>query len=159
MGRTKLPTELKLLKGTLEKSRTLKDEMKPTPIKNLPYPPTWLGEIAKKEWYAITKELHKLGMLTDLDLSILAIYCNEIETYIECNEILKNKSRVQLFKNPDGSLKYAAQSSFQKIANDCVAKAIKIAGEFGLTPASRTRIGTGINVDSDDPFLEYLKFK
>ena len=37
MGRTKLPTELKLLKGTLEKSRILKDEMKPTPIKNLPY--------------------------------------------------------------------------------------------------------------------------
>lgn len=159
MGRNKLPTELKILKGTLEKSRVLKDEMKPSTIKNLPYPPEWLGDIAKKEWYVITKELHKLGMLTDLDLSILALYCNEIQTYIECNEILKNKSRVQLFKNPDGSLKYASQSSFQKIANDCLSKALKIATEFGLTPASRTRIGTGISVDNQDPFFEFLKFK
>ena len=159
MGRPKLPTELKILKGTLEKSRVLKDEMKPDKITNIPYPPDWLGDVAKKEWYAITKELHKLKMLTNLDLSMLAVYCNEIQTYIECQEIIKNKSRVQTIKNPDGSLKSQNQSAYQRIANDSVMKAIKIASEFGLTPASRTRIGTGQIMDNDDPFVEFLKFK
>jgi len=159
MGRPKLPTELKLLKGTLEKSRVLKDEMKPDNIVNIPYPPEWLGDVAKKEWYAITKELHKLKMLTNLDLSMLAVYCNEIQTYIECQEMIKIKTRVQIIKNPDGTLKSQNQSAYQRIANDSVMKAIKIASEFGLTPASRTRIGTGQIMDSDDPFVEFLKFK
>jgi len=159
MGRHKLPTELKVLKGTLEKSRVLKDEMKPESIKNIPYPPEWLGEIAKREWYAITKELHKLKILTNLDLSMLAIYCNEIQTYIECQEMMKNKSRIQIIKNPDGTIKSQNQNAYQRIANDSVMKAIKIASEFGLTPSSRTRIGTGQIIDNDDPFVEFLKFK
>jgi P27 family predicted phage terminase small subunit len=159
MGRPKLPTELKLLKGTLEKSRVLKDEMKPDNIVNIPYPPEWLGDVAKKEWYAITKELHKLKMLTNLDLSMLAVYCNEIQTYIECQEMIKIKTRVQIIKNPDGTLKSQNQSAYQRIANDSVMKAIKIASEFGLTPASRTRIGTAQIMDNDDPFVEFLKFK
>jgi len=38
-GRKKLPTEIKELKGTLRADRQLKDEMKPTKIVDLPYPP------------------------------------------------------------------------------------------------------------------------
>ena len=158
-GRKKLPTEIKLLKGTLRADREIKDAMKPTKIIDLPYPPEYLNEDAKKEWYVIIKEYQKLGMISNLDLGILGLYCNEISIYIEMTNKLRDKDRVMVFKNPDGTVKYAAQVPYQKIANDALAKALKIASEFGLTPSSRTKIDTGQNLDNDDPFLEFLKLK
>ena len=98
-------------------------------------------------------------MISNLDLGILGLYCNEISIYIEMTNKLRDKDRVMVFKNPDGTVKYAAQVPYQKIANDALAKALKIASEFGLTPSSRTKIGTGQNLDNDDPFLEFLKIK
>lgn len=158
-GRKKLPTEIKQLKGTFRSDREIKDAMKPTKIIDLPYPPEYLNEDAKKEWYVIIKEYHKLGMISKLDLGILGLYCNEISIYIEMTNKLRDKDRVMVFKNPDGSIKYAAQVPYQKIANDALAKALKIASEFGLTPSSRTKISTGQITDNDDPFLEFLKIK
>ncbi len=158
-GRKKLPTEIKQLKGTLRADREIKDAMNPTKIIDLPYPPEYLNEDAKKEWYVIIKEYHKLGMISKLDLGILGLYCNEISIYIEMTNKLRDKDRVMVFKNPDGSIKYAAQVPYQKIANDALAKALKIASEFGLTPSSRTKISTGQITDNDDPFLEFLKIK
>lgn len=158
-GRKKLPTEIKQLKGTLRADREIKDAMKPTKIIDLPYPPEYLNEDAKKEWYVIIKEYHKLGMISKLDLGILGLYCNEISIYIEMTNKLRDKDRVMVFKNPDGSIKYAAQVPYQKIANDALAKALKIASEFGLTPSSRTKISTGQITNNDDPFLEFLKIK
>lgn len=158
-GRKKLPTEIKQLKGTLRADREIKDAMNPTKIIDLPYPPEYLNEDAKKEWYVIIKEYHKLGMISKLDLGILGLYCNEISIYIEMTNKLRDKDRVMVFKNPDGSIKYAAQVPYQKIANDALAKALKIASEFGLTPSSRTKISTGQITDNEDPFLEFLKIK
>lgn len=158
-GRKKLPTEIKQLKGTLRADREIKDAMNPTKIIDLPYPPEYLNEDAKKEWYVIIKEYHKLGMISKLDLGILGLYCNEISIYIEMTNKLRDKDRVMVFKNPDGSIKYASQVPYQKIANDALAKALKIASEFGLTPSSRTKISTGQITDNEDPFLEFLKIK
>jgi len=156
-GRKKLPTEIKQLKGTLRADRQLKDEMKPAKIVDLPYPPEYLNDDGKKEWYNIIKEYHKLGMISKLDLSMLALYCNEISIYIEMVNKLRDKDRVMVFKNPDGSIKYAAQVPYQKIANDALAKALKIASEFGLTPSSRTRISVGQISDNEDPIMQFLK--
>ena len=89
-GRKKLPTEIKQLKGTLRADRQLKDEMKPAKIVDLPYPPEYLNDDGKKEWYNIIKEYHKLGMISKLDLSMLALYCNEISIYIEMVNKLRN---------------------------------------------------------------------
>jgi len=96
-------------------------------------------------------------MISKLDLGMLGLYCNEISIYIEMVNKLRDKDRVMVFKNPDGSIKYAAQVPYQKIANDALAKALKIAAEFGLTPSSRTRISVGQVSDNDDPIIQFLK--
>ena len=95
-GRKKLPTEIKLLKGTLRADREIKDAMNPTKIIDLPYPPEYLNEDAKKEWYVIIKEYQKLGMISNLDLGILGLYCNEISIYIEMTNKLRDKDRVRM---------------------------------------------------------------
>jgi phage terminase small subunit len=54
--------------------------------------------------------------------------------------LLRENGRVQVFKNEDGSIKYAQSVPYQKIANDALDKALKIATQFGFTPSARTNI-------------------
>lgn len=141
-GRKPLPTEVKRTKGTLQKCRTLENEMRPELINDIPQPPEYLDELGQKEWFDIVPELKKTGVLARLDLSIIAMYCNEIATYIDCQQQMRKAgTRVMVIKGEDNKVKYAQQVPYQKIANDAMAKALSIATEFGFTPAARTRIG------------------
>ena len=115
-GRKKTPTRLKELQGTLEKSRTLENEMTVELCPAAPPPPEWLSELAKEA------------------------YCNAIALHIETEQMLRDKGRIQVFKNADGSLKHMQAVPYQKIANDALDRALKLATQFGLTPTSRTSI-------------------
>ena len=143
-GRKPLPTEVKRARGTLQPCRTRTDEMRPELVRDMPEPPEYLDEYGRAEWERILPELKASGVLARLDLSIIAMYCNEIATYIECQQQMKKAAtRVMVIKDDSGKVKYAQQLPYQKIANDALEKAVKIAAEFGFTPAARTRIGVG----------------
>lgn len=137
-----MPTETKRARGTLQPCRTLKNEMKPELVDAIPPPPEYLDEVAAKEWMEIVPQLKHSGVLSKIDFAILAIYCNEIATYIECQQQMRRGgTRVMVIKGDDGKVKYAQQVPYQKIANEAMERALKIAAEFGMTPAARTRIG------------------
>ena len=54
--------------------------------------------------------------------------------------LLKTTGRIDEFYNDDNLLVRRQAKPEQKIANDSLAKALKIAAQFGLTPSARTRI-------------------
>lgn len=139
-GRKKLPTKIKQMQGTLDVSRTLKNEMEVDLVTVIPDPPDLLSEIGKKEWYKVTNQLYNLNMLHHIDLRLIEAYCNEISLYIETEQILREKGRIQIFKNPDGTLKHAQAVPYQKIAKDALNTALKLATQFGLTPSARASI-------------------
>jgi|TARA_R100001440_G_C2520794_1_gene118851 P27 family predicted phage terminase small subunit len=139
-GRKKLPTEVKKLRGTLKKERVLENEMQVEILKELPETPEWLSDIAKVEWKKVCLELFNKNMLHYVDLKLIEAYCNAIALHIETEMLLRENGRVQVFKNEDGSIKYAQSVPYQKIANDALDKALKISREFGFTPSSRTNI-------------------
>ena len=139
-GRKKTPTRLKELQGTLEKSRTLENEMMVELCPAVPAPPEWLSELAKEEWSKVTMELYNKQMLHHIDLRLIEAYCNAIALHIETEQMLRDKGRIQVFKNADGSLKHMQAVPYQKIANDALDRALKLATQFGLTPTSRTSI-------------------
>lgn len=131
--------------------------MKVKTVETLPQPPEWLNDDGRAEWVSVTGELKTSGVLAYADFSIIAMYCNEIATYIDCQrQMQKAGTRVMVIKDENGKLKYAQQVPYQKIANDCVEKALKLAAEFGLTPSARTRIGSIKPPDSGDSFFEKL---
>ena len=72
-GRKKLPTNLKILKGTQRADRVNPNEPMPDP--NIPEAPDFLSKDALIEWGRITAQLFKLGLLTDIDMAALALYC------------------------------------------------------------------------------------
>ena len=151
-GRKKIPTKIKELQGTLEKSRQI-NEMSVTEVIRMPDAPEHLTPTGKEHWSIVCKELYNKKMLFEVDLGLLAAYCNEIALYIETEKHLREKGRIQYFYNDDGSVKYSQSVPEQKISRDALNSALRLAREFGFTPSARASIPKpDINDKYDDDF-------
>ena len=147
-GRKKLPTALKEMQGTLEKSRIVENEMQVDLVSDLPEAPELLSTIGIQEWYKVTSQLYNLKMLHNIDLRLIEAYCNEMSLYIETEMMLREKGRIQVFKNPDGTIKHAQAVPYQKIAKDALNSALKLATQFGLTPVARANISAPVKTNN-----------
>ena len=147
-GRKKLPSKLKQIQGTERNCRVIENEMQVDVLSEMPTAPSWLSEIGKEEWYKVTNQLFNLQMLHQIDLQLIAAYCNEMSLYIETETMLRNKGRIQAFRNPDGTLKHAQAVPYQKIAKDALNSALKLATQFGLTPVARASIAAPVTTNN-----------
>jgi P27 family predicted phage terminase small subunit len=126
------PTGLKELANTLPKRSP--ETKEPKPIRILECPPE-LGPAARQEWHLIVTELTSKGVLSFFDRGPLAIYCNAYAQYFEAMEEVQKYGA--MIKSPNG---YPVQSPYLAVANKHADTMIRIASEFGFTPASRSRI-------------------
>ena len=150
-GRKPKPTALKVLEGNPGK-RTL-NVNEPKPEKKAPKCPTWLEPEAKKEWRRMSRSLEAIGILTKVDAASFAGYCQAYARWKEAEEFLTKHGTI--FKTPSGYIQQVPQVSiaqtYLKIMKD-------FCSEFGLTPASRTRINVGEKTgDTDDPMEDILR--
>src|SRR5258707_3791368 len=132
-GRRPKPTRLKMLTGNPGKRPLNKDE--PRPDANIPECPPELGPLARAEWDRLVDELAALRMLTNLDRAALAAYCGAYALWAEATVQLQKYGA--MIKSPTG---FPIQSPYLSIANRQAEIMMRIASEFGFTPASRSRI-------------------
>lgn len=127
------PRRLKLLEGTFRPDRDA-GMPDPEPITVVPKPPSHLTTVGKREWRRVCGQLIELGVLTDLDLSALEGYCSAYGRAVEADRALKKH----------GLTMSCAQGTIARpevaIARTAWAEARRFAQEFGITPASRTRV-------------------
>jgi len=76
-------------------------------------------------------------------------YCNAIALHIEMEMMLQKEGRIQVYKNEDGTIKHAQAVPYQKIANDALDRALKLATQFGLTPSARTAINQPVIIQQN----------
>jgi len=113
------------------------NETEPTPEVVIPDCPAELGDIARREWNRLVGELAALRLLTNLDRAALAAYCGAYALWAEATEAIQKYGA--MIKSPTG---YPVQSPYVAIANRQAEIMMRIASEFGFTPASRSRIST-----------------
>ena len=147
-GRKKLPTAMKEMQGTLEKSRVLENEMQVDLVSQLPEAPELLSTIGVEEWYKVTSQLFNLKMLHHIDLRLIESYCNEMALYIECESELRKNGRVDIFKNTNGDIIRSQAKPFVKMKNDALNNALKLASQFGLTPVARANISAPLTTNN-----------
>ena len=132
-GRKPKPTALKLLEGNPGKRPI--NEHEPIPPKGTVKCPTWLEPEAKKEWKRLAPSLEAMGVLTQADLTAFAGYCQAYARWKEAEEFITQHGTI--VKTPSGYWQQVPQVSiaqtYLKIMN-------RFSEQFGLTPASRSRI-------------------
>jgi P27 family predicted phage terminase small subunit len=148
-GRKPLPSNVVRLRGNPGRRRM--NDAEPKPAAKIPSCPACLGEVARKEWLRLGKELAELGLLTGLDRNMLAAYCQAHALWAEAVSSIERYGT--MVKSPNG---YPMQSPYVAVANKQVEIMGRIAAEFGMTPSSRSRIRAG-GPAPEDPFEQFLE--
>ena len=128
------PTLLKILEGNPGKRPLNADEPKPQLVTTMKAPRN-LGKVARREWARVARELMRMQLLTEVDTTALAAYCQSYERWIQAEaEIAQSGLVVETVTG-------------RRIANPAIAVANRsmelmhrFLVEFGMTPSARTRI-------------------
>ena len=140
------PTHLRLLRGNPSK-RPIKPEPEPMRSEEVPEAPSFVTGYAAEEWRRVAPELHRLRLLTVLDVMPLAAYCQSYSRWRTAEEVLAEVAKRDpltnglLIKRADGN---AGANPLVRIAANAAADMISFAGHFGMSPAARARISAGI---------------
>lgn len=134
-GRKPKPTPLKLLEGNPGKRPLPQREVRP--VSKSPRCPPWLEEDAKKEWKRMGKILEGMGLLTEMDMTAFAGYCQAYARWKEAEEFLSKHGSI--IKTPNGYLQQVPQVS---ISQTNLKIMLKFCEQFGLTPSARTRLAS-----------------
>jgi len=132
-GPKKKPHALRLLQGT-EKKSSKKD---PRPESAIPSCPSFLNAVAKREWKRVTKELNAIGLISNLDRSMLAGYCTAWARFVEAEQAMQ-KIGSPLIKTSAG---YIQLSPYLTIANRALDQIRRFGASLGLSPADRVGLG------------------
>jgi P27 family predicted phage terminase small subunit len=128
--------------------------------------PTWLSKEARNEWRRIVPELRRLGLLTLVDRTALAAYCQAHAELVEATRLLDKEGRVveaEVWGKESKDGVRAQLGTVQKLhpavrlQRDAFARVKAFLGEFGLTPASRCRLATPEPERPKSTFAEFLQ--
>lgn len=142
MAMPRKPTALKVLHGA-----EIRNKAEPKPEAELLRAPAWLKGEARAEWKRIAPKLYRLGLLSELDSSALAAYCQARGRFREAVEQLEAEGYI--VTAPSG---YPIPSPWVAIQNSAHKAMLEGAREFGLSPASRTKVSAAGTPKKQDPF-------
>ncbi len=143
-ARNNKPKALHLVQGTARAGRINDNEPEPAVVEDLK-PPTGLDRYGKEAWKRNAPVLQRLGLLTEADVDALMAYCMAYSRWRRANIALR-------------SVKPDAADEYRKVAVT-VEKAEQsmrlFAGEFGMTPSSRSRLQVDTG-EKSDPFEDWM---
>jgi len=134
---------LRLLKGNPGKRRV---RVSPDPARagECPAPPDHLNAYAKEEWQHIAPELHRLNLLTILDVGPLAAYCSAAaqlrQAEVAIERMAKRDPRGHAL-TVKGSAGNQVTNPLLRIASQAMNDMQRIGSQFGLTPSGRRLSG------------------
>lgn len=136
-GRKPTPTALKLVKGE-QKSRVNKDE--PIPDDGIPVCPS-PDERVQAVWDYTVEQLSRMRVLTMADRDVLALFCQAVVTWRGAQARIAREGMI--LQLPEGGTRTVAAHPAYSVMTKAENTIMRCAGEFGLTPAARTRIQVG----------------
>lgn len=149
------PTHIKLVEGNPGR-RPLNDK-EPKPPRGIPKCPPHLSERARGLWKKIGPHLDKMGVLTIADGTALELMCEAYAEYWECREVIIAGGATFTSETLAGGLMERARPQVAMQA-DAWRRVLSMLAQFGLTPASRSKVKTG-DTEKVDPMDAFLNAK
>jgi P27 family predicted phage terminase small subunit len=154
------PTSLKRLRGNPGKHRLPEGEPDPAAVSSVD-PPEVLSHVARQEWQRLAPELLRLGLLTVVDLGLLAMWCSAWATFCEAERQLAEGA---LYTDRNGLVR---RSPWIIVRRDAVETLLKVADRMGFSPSARVSLANhsapqpanGLQTGRSDALAEYLARK
>ena len=151
-GRPRKPTSLKKLGGTLQPSRT--NPLEPVPAVALGLPPEWLTATAKEYWAEIGGILLQMKLISYADTAAMTLLCDVLAQWCAVRVTIAKKGRVYELLS-DGGKVFRARPEVAMEA-DLWRRASAMLTQFGLTPASRSKVSALVVKDEKDPLAALM---
>lgn len=167
-GRIPKPTALKEAQGNAGRRPLNKRE--PKPEVGIPDMPRWLSKAARKVWKEMVPILTRMKVLTRADGKALGAYCQACALLeLALKDIERNGVTItfyetgddgKILKDDEGKPIFIPISSKTNPSVTIADKQIKLiralGSDFGLTPASRSRLHTEDGGEPEDPMAAFL---
>lgn len=150
-GPAPTPTALKRLKGNPGK-RTL-NRNEPRYAATAPPCPKHLTAEARREWRRIVRELLAANLLQVVDRAALAAYCQAWARWVDAELAMQTDGFHMVATTGNG---YEYVSPWFQVSTQALKQMKTFLVEFGLTPASRTRIQAPEQAEHDE-YAEYRR--
>ena len=133
-GRKSTPRSIAALRGNPRK-RTLHTSSDPVFETAIPPAPEYLTGQALIEWDRITQELAAKQIITNVDMSILAVYCQAVGQLHEYSEAMKTEERTIVSTRGIPQI-----NPIVKEIRNLRQEIAKYSSELGITPVSRNKV-------------------
>ena len=157
MPNPRTPSHLKVVRGTVRKDRANPAEPQPDLAPDNVRPPDWLelSPLARKAWHELVPYLRGMGVLTRADRVALALLCDSLASYVTAKRTVQEVGGTYETENEHGAKMIRKHPAVEiGAANSQFAKTML--GEFGLTPASRSKVSR-VEGRAKDPTQEWLE--
>lgn len=119
-------------------------------------PPKELSSAGKKEYVRLVTELDKMGILSDVDVEILIIYCQLFSEYVELSKFIQENGITGTYYSDRGVEQIRIRPEYTARSN-VLDKLITITRHLGLSPLSRASlVGLMPDVDKDDEMMAII---
>lgn len=136
-GRKPKPSVVKKLEGNRGRRPLNKREPKPSAPLTLS-PPDWLQPVALEYWRRLAPRLQKIGLLTELDIDLLAMLC---DAWQRKHDARKTIEEVGAYHFTESGFVVAHPALAQE--HKATEQIRKLNSDLGLTPSARTGLTTG----------------
>lgn len=146
-GRPSVPSNVHQLRGNPSKKPLAELLGEFQPDVELPDCPDHLRDEAAREYLRLGEELWRYNLVSSIDRGVLAMIATVWARYVWAEE----KIREYNDKDPQGERglvdrtpnAYKVMSVYLQISNAAMTQYLKLAAEFGLSPASRSKVKPG----------------
>ena len=145
-GPPPLPSAIKKMRGTWRKDRAAARE--PRPKSGTPRRPAWLTPRARKFWPEYVRLTSTMRVLTQVDGPALGMLCAAHSEYLDAVDVLTKKGASYESPTPTGTIVRARPEVQQ--ASEAWRRVHMMLAQFGLTPASRSRVDAKFPSELDD---------
>lgn len=149
----KTPTKIKKLQGTLNVTRANPDEVEFKTLDGIPNPPDDITGKARDQWFVSCEQLLAVGLLREVDLPQLIMYCRNFQIQEECAAKIAVEGLTTIITNKGGG-SYAVPSPYFKMMNEAGAVISRIAARFGFDPVSSSNVSAPKQHKEKDPMSE-----
>jgi P27 family predicted phage terminase small subunit len=152
-GPAPAPTALKILRGNPGRRPLNKREPKPPAMGPLPAAPAYLEPAARAEWARVVPDLAECGLLTRVDLALVASYCATWGRVLDAEAELAKGLMVK--RRAKNGKEYPALNPYFATLTTLLGQLKGFVTELGMSPAARSRI----QVEKPEPEDDLAKFK
>jgi len=134
-GRPRKPDALKKLHGTARKDRAVESTASAT---GMPTRPMGLSQQAIRVWKSLAPKLHGLGLLSDIDQSTFAVYCQAYADWLELTRLLNKLGVANCYSETESGYRQAIPEI--AVRDKAYQVMQRLETRFGLDPSSRSGI-------------------